>query len=83
MATSTRTFLFEPGEDGRARADAAARELLLAVVELGGTISGEHGVGTLKRPYLTMQLTPPLLGAMRAVKHALDPDGLFNPGKAI
>ena len=76
-------FLFEPGGDGRGRADAAARELLLAVVELGGTISGEHGVGVLKRPYLDMQLAPPLMDAMRAVKHALDPDGLFNPGKAI
>jgi FAD/FMN-containing dehydrogenase len=76
-------FLFEPGGDGRARADAAARELLLAVVDLCGTISGEHGVGILKRPYLDIQLAPPLLDAMRAVKNALDPDGLFNPGKAI
>ena len=76
-------FLFEPGGDGRARADAAARDLLLAVVELGGTISGEHGIGILKRPYLAIQLAPPLMDAMRAVKRALDPDGLFNPGKAI
>ncbi|MDX6593665.1 MAG: glycolate oxidase [Gaiellales bacterium] len=76
-------FLFEPDGDGRARADAAARELLTAVVALGGTISGEHGIGTLKRPYLADQLSPPLLGAMHAVKRALDPKGLFNPGKAI
>jgi FAD/FMN-containing dehydrogenase len=76
-------FLFEPGSAGRARADAAAAELLAAVVRLGGTISGEHGVGVLKRPYLGLQLEPHLLDAMRAVKGALDPKGLFNPGKAI
>jgi glycolate oxidase subunit GlcD len=76
-------FLFDPDGDGRARADAAARELLMAVVGLGGTISGEHGIGTLKRPYLADQLDPPVLAAMHAIKHALDPKGLFNPGKAI
>jgi FAD/FMN-containing dehydrogenase len=76
-------FLFEPGPGGRARADAAAADLLAAVVQLGGTISGEHGVGVLKRPYLGLQLDPHLLAAMGAVKRALDPKGLFNPGKAI
>jgi FAD/FMN-containing dehydrogenase len=76
-------FLFEPEGDGRDRAEAAAAELLEAVVGLGGTISGEHGIGVLKRPYLGLQLDPPLLAAMRAIKQTLDPKGLFNPGKAI
>jgi len=76
-------FLFDPATDGQARAAEAAAELLSEVVALGGTISGEHGIGSLKLPYLPLQFTPPVLAAMRAVKHALDPKGLFNPGKAI
>ncbi|MDX6526944.1 MAG: glycolate oxidase [Gaiellales bacterium] len=76
-------FLFDPATDGRARAADAAAELLCEIVALGGTISGEHGIGSLKRPYLDLQFAPPVLEAMRAVKQALDPKGLFNPGKVI
>jgi FAD/FMN-containing dehydrogenase len=76
-------FLFDPATVGRARAADAAAELLSEIVALGGTISGEHGIGSLKRPYLDLQFAPPLLEAMRAVKQALDPKGLFNPGKVI
>ena len=76
-------FLFEPGGDGRDRAEAAAAELMAAAVGMGGTISGEHGVGVLKRPYLELQLDAPLLAAMRSIKRTLDPKGLFNPGKAV
>ena len=50
---------------------------------LGGTITGEHGVGTLKRPWLEGQLGPDVLGVIRDVKHALDPLGILNPGKAL
>jgi glycolate oxidase subunit GlcD len=76
-------FLFDPATDGRARAAEAAAELLAEVVALGGTISGEHGIGSLKLPYLGLQLAPPVMGAMRAIKDALDPKGLLNPGKVI
>ena len=76
-------FLFDPATDGRARAAEAAAELLAEVVSLGGTISGEHGIGSLKLPYLGLQLAPPVMGAMRAIKDALDPKGLLNPGKVI
>jgi FAD/FMN-containing dehydrogenase len=76
-------FLFEPGGDGRDRAAAAAAERMAAAVGMGGTISGEHGVGVLKRPYLELQLDAPLLAAMRSIKRTLDPKGLFNPGKAV
>jgi glycolate oxidase subunit GlcD len=76
-------FLFDPATDGRARAAEAAAELLTEIVGLGGTISGEHGIGSLKLPYLGLQLAPPVMGAMRAIKDALDPKGLLNPGKVI
>jgi glycolate oxidase subunit GlcD len=76
-------FLFDPASDGRARAAEAAAELLSEIVALGGTISGEHGIGSLKLPYLPLQFAPPVLAAMKAVKQALDPKGLFNPGKVI
>jgi FAD/FMN-containing dehydrogenase len=76
-------FLFDPATDGRTRAAQAAAELLAEVVALGGTISGEHGIGSLKLPYLGLQFSAPALAAMRAVKQALDPKGLLNPGKVI
>ncbi len=54
--------------------DAAAR---------GGVISGEHGIGLLKREYLARTVSPAVLGLMRGVKKALDPDGILNPGKIL
>ncbi|GHT91957.1 oxidoreductase [Betaproteobacteria bacterium] len=48
-----------------------------------GSISAEHGIGQLKREFLTRYKTPAWLAAMRAIKHALDPAGLMNPGKIM
>jgi glycolate oxidase len=50
---------------------------------LGGTITGEHGVGTLKRAWLRQQLEPALLGVHQAIKTALDPPGILNPGRSL
>jgi glycolate oxidase len=52
-------------------------------IELGGTITGEHGVGRVKRPWLANQLSPEALELNRRVKLALDPDGIMNPGAAV
>ncbi len=52
-------------------------------MELGGTLSGEHGIGCTKREYLDLALPGPAREAMRAIKRALDPAGILNPGKAI
>ena len=49
-------------------------------VSLGGTVSGEHGIGLLKAGQLSRQWAPAAVAAHRAVKRALDPHGLFNPG---
>ncbi len=63
------------------RAREAVGETFAAAVALGGTISGEHGIGYVKAPYLDMALTGATIDAMRRIKHALDPNGILNPGK--
>jgi glycolate oxidase len=65
------------------RVEAAVGDLFAAAVELGGTLSGEHGVGVLKRPYLEMALGPLAVEVMAGIKYALDPKGILNPGKVI
>ncbi len=75
-------FLVHP-EDAEelARAGDAVRATFELAVALGGSISGEHGIGTAKQPFLGLELGPRALGAMRAVKAALDPQNILNPGK--
>jgi glycolate oxidase len=63
------------------RARLAVRETFAATVELGGTISGEHGIGYVKAPYLEMAVTAPTIETMKQIKRALDPLGILNPGK--
>jgi glycolate oxidase len=78
------SFVYERG-DSAARASAlkAAREICLLAVAMGGTITGEHGVGTLKREWLADQFDADTYAAHRLVKQAFDPLGILNPGKAI
>lgn len=59
----------------------AAEEIFAKAVELGGTLSGEHGIGLMKRDYLPLDLDPVEIEVMRAVKRALDPLNILNPGK--
>mgnify|MGYP005863520037 CR=1 FL=1 len=63
------------------RVEAAAAEIFAAAIELGGTITGEHGVGTLKLPFLVDAVGPVAVDVMRSIKRALDPLGILNPGK--
>ncbi|HTO03911.1 MAG TPA: FAD-linked oxidase C-terminal domain-containing protein [Opitutus sp.] len=65
----------------RRSAERAVRQLMETVVALGGAISGEHGIGLAKSPFLRIQHSAAQVKAMRAVKHALDPNGILNPGK--
>jgi glycolate oxidase len=62
-------------------AERAVEKLMRTVVSLGGAISGEHGIGLAKTPFLRIQHRPAQVKAMRAVKDALDPRGILNPGK--
>jgi glycolate oxidase len=68
-----------PGMDEKAHE--AIREIFQAAIDLGGTMSGEHGVGLSKAPYIPMELSPDQIKAMRAIKKALDPNNILNPGK--
>ncbi len=63
------------------RVEQAIRAIFEAAVGLGGTLSGEHGVGISKKPYLTIDLPAETIELMRTVKKALDPRGIMNPGK--
>ena len=62
-------------------AEKAVQKLMEKVVSLGGAISGEHGIGLAKTPFLRLQHSPAQVKAMMAVKKALDPKGILNPGK--
>ncbi|MBD7922640.1 FAD-binding oxidoreductase [Xanthomonas bonasiae] len=66
-----------------ARAHAALPRLFALVLALEGTLSGEHGIGVAKRDYMAQAFDAATLDAMRAVKRALDPDGILNPGKVL
>lgn len=77
-------LVFDGGDaDEVTRARAAFGDIVALSLALGGTIAAEHGVGTLKRPYLSLEVDPVHLAVQHRVKHALDPLGLLNPGKAI
>ncbi|WP_209306417.1 FAD-linked oxidase C-terminal domain-containing protein [Blastococcus sp. CT_GayMR19] len=76
------TIVFDPTDpDQRVRAFAAFDDILELGLSLGGTIAGEHGVGTLKLDWLEREIGPVSLSVHRAIKDALDPAGLLNPGK--
>jgi glycolate oxidase subunit GlcD len=76
------TFLFSPDDpDQAARADAACHELFALALSLGGTVTGEHGIGWLKRGQLSHQLGPVGYELHTRIKQAFDPKGLLNPGK--
>ncbi|MGH8997760.1 MAG: FAD-binding oxidoreductase [Acidimicrobiia bacterium] len=70
-------------DDARRRAQLAFDDILAAALALGGTVSGEHGVGLLKRDGLARQVGPDVLALYAAVKRSLDPAGILNPGKVI
>jgi len=66
-----------------ARARGALPHIFATALALGGTLSGEHGIGLAKRDFMAQAFDAATLATMRAVKHALDPDGILNPGKVL
>lgn len=77
-------LLSNPGDEvARQASEAAFEELLDAAIALGGTVTGEHGVGLLKMGGMERELDPGSLAMQHAVKDALDPLGIFNPGKVL
>ena len=77
-------IVFDPDDaDMARRAEQAFGEIMDLAVGLGGTITGEHGVGRLKKPWLAGYLGPEAMELTRRIKTALDPDGILNPGAVI
>lgn len=74
-------MLRDKEEATRKRGAVTVREIFQKAVELGGTISGEHGVGYAKAPFLDLAIDRPTLELMKTLKRALDPNGILNPGK--
>ncbi|WP_290368967.1 FAD-linked oxidase C-terminal domain-containing protein, partial [Peribacillus frigoritolerans] len=63
------------------KVELAVSEIFEAAIELGGTLSGEHGIGTLKSPYMEMELGITGVNMMKKIKEAWDPNNILNPGK--
>lgn len=68
-------------EEEMRRAEEAVGEIFQAAIDLGGTLSGEHGIGLMKAPYMERELGEVGLGMMRKIKEAWDPKNILNPGK--
>jgi glycolate oxidase len=77
-------ILFDGREDGAVeRAEELAADILALCVDLGGSITGEHGVGVEKRDYMKLMFSPDDLGLMEDVRAAVDPERLANRGKML
>ena len=77
-------LLVDPDDpDEMARADLCLDAVFSLVIELEGTISGEHGVGLTKRDFVSKEIDPVTLRLMRGIKRQFDPKGILNPGKAL
>jgi glycolate oxidase len=77
-------IVFDPADpDAEERARKAFADVMARAIALGGTITGEHGVGRAKKAALPDQLGPDVMALTRRVKDALDPDGILNPGAIL
>ena len=77
-------ILYHPQDpDQNTRAHAALPEVFALVLALGGTLSGEHGIGLAKRDFMASAFNPATLAMMRSIKAAFDPAGILNPGKVL
>ena len=69
------------GEEAMREVKATVRRVLEITLSLGGTISGEHGIGTVKQPYIDMEVPPRLMELQKEIKRLFDPNDILNPGK--
>lgn len=77
-------LVFERGDPRAAEVTAAVREdLYRTALDLGGSVTGEHGIGVARREWLVEQRGEDAVRVMRAIKSALDPLGILNPGRVL
>jgi glycolate oxidase len=78
------TVVFDPADADQARrAQAAFGAVMDLGLDLGGTITGEHGIGVLKKEWLTREIGPVAMRLHRDIKKIMDPAGILNPGKVF
>ena len=70
-------------EVGRVGVDWVGNDIIVEALACGGTVTGEHGVGLLKRDGLVAELQLPVVEMHHAIRRALDPHGVLNPGKVV
>jgi glycolate oxidase len=75
------SLMIKDTEEDYAKAHKAVEEIFSETIRLGGTLSGEHGIGTAKAPYLSMELAPEVIETMKSIKRVFDPNNILNPGK--
>ncbi len=72
-----------PDEEWNRKIDTAVRELFTGVVAMGGSLSGEHGIGFVQKNYMPIAISPEQLEKMRQIKQVFDPNNILNPGKVF
>ncbi len=75
------SIMIKDTPEDRAKAEKAVEAIFEETIRLGGTLSGEHGIGTSKSAYLGMELSPEVITTMKKVKELFDPNNILNPGK--
>jgi len=75
------SIMIKDTPEDRRKAEEAVKDIFAETVRLGGTLSGEHGIGTSKVPYLDMELSPEVIATMKSIKTLFDPNNILNPGK--
>lgn len=75
------SIMIKDTPEDRARAEEAVKAIFEETLKLGGTLSGEHGIGTSKSAYIGMELSPEVIATMKKIKKLFDPNSILNPGK--
>ncbi len=75
------SIMIKDTTEDRMKAEGAVEEIFSETIRLGGTLSGEHGIGTSKSLYLGMELSPEVINTMKNIKKLFDPNNILNPGK--
>jgi glycolate oxidase len=75
------SIMIKDTPEDREKAEEAVKEIFTETIKLGGTLSGEHGIGLSKAAYLGMELSPEVMNTMKKIKRLFDPNNILNPGK--
>ncbi len=82
VGTFHATVMYDPSQNGaKEEADSFVRQMMVKVVDMGGTITSEHGIGLTKKDFITIEFDSTALDFHKKIKQSLDPNELFNPGK--